>query len=113
MEQIDLLTTGYLEDLISENFNAEIFTEAMKLVRKRSSFFPKVPEILAVRNEVIDIIRSRTPAITYEEPTEKTPREMALAKRNCKIINQMVQQEITGEEAQRLVDAPFFFDGEE
>ncbi|RLB91966.1 MAG: hypothetical protein DRH10_00620 [Deltaproteobacteria bacterium] len=101
-EQLRFLSREYHEDLVDEQVTPEQFHAAVKIVRKRCRFFPKMVEILeAVREH-----RSKPPApsnrLQIAEHThlgDKTPEDIAKAKKRLRAISSMIAGKITLEEA--------------
>lgn len=99
----------YFEDFTEDRTSAEEFTQIVKLARKRCKFFPKVSDLMELRNELrANPIRKPVSGLIEEESLVKTPEMMEAGKRNCKLISMMLKYGISHEDAQKkmLNDAP-------
>lgn len=104
-DQLEFLTDDYLEDLADEQVTSNQFQEAVKLVRKRCRFFPKVADILEAREKVCRNPSRYTNNLQIADTSSEhdlTPEEIDKNLERLKILGQVVTGEITPEEGEQM-----------
>lgn len=101
-EEIEILSSEYLEDLESENVSVKQFRWAAKHASKRCRFFPKMADIL----DAVDMYRANPPksdcaAISYTPIANATPEQEETGKRAAEIAAYAIKNKIPFEEAQK------------
>lgn len=98
------ISTDYFEDLTEDRTSQEEFLQVVKLARRRCKFFPKVSDIIELRNELRNELRANPPrkpvaGLIEEESMVKTPEMIETGKLNCKLIALMLEHGISHTEA--------------
>lgn len=95
----------YFEDLTEDRTSAEEFADAVKLARRRCKFFPKIADIIELREELRAApIRKPVAGLIEAESLVKTPEMMEEGKRNCKIVRLMLEHGISNEAAEKMLN---------
>lgn len=101
-QELELLADEWLEDLRDEGVrSAETFVKAVKLVRRRSKFFPKVSEVLECVAEVAESEHQSRLALPCLDDTqgEITPLQVARNRECARLMAMAVSGKISWQEA--------------
>lgn len=98
------ISADYFEDLTDDRTSSEEFAEVVKLARRRCKFFPKIADIIELRNELrANPTRKPVAGLIEEESMVKTPEMMEAGRLNCKIVQVMLDLGISDTEAREIV----------
>jgi len=99
------ISADYFEDLTDDRTSQAEFLQAVKLARRRCKFFPKIADIIELRNELRANPIRKPVAGLIEESMERTPEMQAEGELNLEIIRVMISQHVNPEEAREIVFA--------
>jgi len=99
-----VIASDYFEDLTEDRTSQEEFLQVVKLARRRCSFFPKVSDIIKLRDE----IRANPPkkpvaGLIEEEAWVDTPEANAARIFAKKVVAVMLDKGISDTEAREIV----------
>lgn len=101
-EMVKMLAEDYYEAFIEEKVTKPSFDWAVKDVKKRCLFYPKIPDFL----ESVKVYRSRPPqenkkanAIAHDERRDWTKEELAINKQKISILMDQAMGKISEHEA--------------
>ncbi len=105
LDGLQQIAADYFEDLTDDRTSQEEFLQVVKLARRRCKFFPKIADIIELRNELrANPIRKPVAGLIAEESLVKTPEMIAAGKRNCEIVGLMLAHGIDEKEAGKMLD---------
>lgn len=98
------ICTDYFDDLTEDRTSAEEFAAVVRMARRRCQFFPKVSDLIKLRDEVrANPICKPVAGLIEEESLVKTPEMIESGKRNCKLIALMLKYGIGHTEAGEML----------